>query len=429
MLNAFRLWSLAFLLVAGAATSLAAPTNPYDGSLVTPVPQAGDQAYSKGLERLVAGDLEGAETAFNAALSERRGHANAMLGLAEIAFRRGNLEAAGERIRAAATLEAGSSHVHASLARYLMLQKQYAEAERELLNAIAADPRLFRARIDLADLYATALDRPEDAITAYEAAIGIDPEHAGAHYGLGMLFARQGRNERATSALAKAMQLDPDNPLPMMALARVHAGGGDLDTALEMSDRALAKQPGLVEAGLLRADILQIRGDNKAALDQLVKLARANPMHAAAQLKLGMLHQTEGRFKDAQRVYLRVVEIDPNLALAYNNLAWMAAENKTDLVRAEKWAKKAVELAPQVAAFHDTVGWVYRAMGKLDAAEQVLAEAAKMDPESAEIHAHLGQVYLEQNKIDDAESAFRSALALDQDYSPARLGLQRLRRE
>ncbi len=145
-------------------------------------------------------------------------------------------------------------------------------------------------------------------------------------------------------------------------------------------------QPGLVQSGLLRADILQAKGDKAAALDQIISLARANPKRGGIQLKLGMLYQDEGRREEAEQAYRRAIQVAPKLALAYNNLAWMAVVSKNNLSQAEQWAKQALELAPQVPSYHDTLAWIYRAMGRLLEAEKVLSKAVRMKPQSAEIY-------------------------------------------
>jgi len=54
--------------------------------------------------------------------------------------------------------------------------------------------------------------------------------------------------------------------------------------------------------------------------------------------------------------YKKVIQIDPKQAIAYNNLAALNLDRKQDLGHAESWAKKAVELSPEVADFHDTLG-------------------------------------------------------------------------
>jgi tetratricopeptide (TPR) repeat protein len=421
MLKAFRHLPLALLLLLSgtvlcSATPLQFASAP-ESSSSSASPE--ERLYQKGIQNLASGDLKGAEKAFRDALAQRADFANAMLGLAEIEFRRDDLEAGGKLIQQALKAEPDNPHAHVSHARYLSQRKQYPETEAALLKAIELDPRLFRARMDLADFYATVVKKPAEAVPAYEAAITVNPDHAGAHYALGVLLAKLDKSARAESMLIRAMQLEPKNPLPPLALARLYGGLGDYAKALDFVDRALVLQPKYVQARLLRADILLAGGDEAAALEQLTELAWENPKRGMFQLRIGMLHQGAGRSDEARQAYLRAIRIDSSLALAYNNLAWMAAEKGTDLSKAEKWAKEAVKLAPQVAPFHDTLGWVYRAQGRLPMAETTLSAAAEMKPPSAEIYYHLGKVCLEQGKKQKAKRSFEQALAINDKFPEA----------
>jgi tetratricopeptide (TPR) repeat protein len=328
---------------------------------------SGSTAYARGVERLVAGDLAGAETAFRRALDQRPGDAGALLGLAEIEFRRNRLEAAGVLIRDAVGADPENAHVQTSLGRYLLGTGAFAEAEAALLRAVDLAPDLFRARIDLADLYATILGQPQAAMLHYEAAIRLQPGHAGAHYALGLLAAAHGDADRAKAMLTRAMHLSPMNAMPRIALAEMH-------------------------------------------------------------LRKGMALQMDGRSDSARAAYLDAVALDPQQAMAYNNLAWMAAENGTDLEHALEWAQRAVELAPHEVAYRDTLGWVHRAAGRLEEAERVLQTAAAMPQAPPVVHYHLGRVYLDLQRTESAADAFSNALALDAEFVPAQRALAALAR-
>jgi tetratricopeptide (TPR) repeat protein len=97
----------------------------------------------------------------------------------------------------------------------------------------------------------------------------------------------------------------------------------------------------------------------------------------------------------------------------------MAAERKAALDEALEWSKKAVELAPAVVLFQDTLGWVYRSRGDLSEAAAVLEQAAAGKPPIADIQYHLGIVYSEQKKNKEAIAAFRKALQINGNFSAA----------
>jgi Flp pilus assembly protein TadD len=103
----------------------------------------------------------------------------------------------------------------------------------------------------------------------------------------------------------------------------------------------------------------------------------------------------------------------PNDARAYNNLAWMYAEEKKNLDEALTLARRATELAPNSASVLDTLGWVHYARGSYAEAESVLRKAADLAGGEASIHYHLGLASHQLGKRDEAVFALRRALQLD----------------
>lgn len=385
-----------------------------------------EAAYDRGLRSLVAGDLLGAEQAFKESLKSQPNLAKAKLGLAEVAFKKNQNEQAAKLIREAVEAEPGNAHAQASLGHLLALQKKYPEAEVALKKAADLDPKMIRPRMDLADLYATVLRRPRDALILYQDVVAIDPDHAGAHYAWGMTEMRLGALAKARKPLENARRLQPSNPLPLLALARLSILQKDPDTAMTLLERALNIQPTLAEALELRGDVQQMRGNPDKALADYAAAIKLQPNRMPALMKQGSLLLQLGRKDEAGKVYQAAVRFDPREALAYNNLAWMAAESGKNLDQAEQWARKAVELGPDVAEFQDTLGWTYRARGKLKEAERALQRATGLQGASASAFYHLGVVEQALGKTHEATAAFRKALELDKNHEAAAQALRKL---
>ena len=152
-------------------------------------------------------------------------------------------------------------------------------------GAQALGPRSAAIRVDLGDLYRQHLSRPQDAIApeGLPEAIAIEPANAGAHYALGVSLAQLGKIDDARTALKEAARLAPKNPLVPIALG------------------ALSCRAGYRRAGE------------------------------------GAAH------RGAQAAYTEALRLDPEQALALNNLAWMAAEDRTNLDEALAFAEKATQ--------------------------------------------------------------------------------------
>jgi tetratricopeptide (TPR) repeat protein len=195
---------------------------------------------------------------------------------------------------------------------------------------------------------------------------------------------------------------------------------------LPVLDRALTIQPTLADALELRGDIQQARRSPDKALADYSAAVLAQPDLVTAWLKQGIIQQQLGQYEEAKKSYLAAIKLDLKLSAAYNNLAWMETENRKNLEQAEVWAKKAVQLSPEIADYHDTLGWVYRARGNLKDAELSLQRATRLQHVPASVFYHLGVVLQEMGKPQEAAVAFEKTLTLDKNYPAAQQALQRL---
>jgi cytochrome c-type biogenesis protein CcmH/NrfG len=74
------------------------------------------------------------------------------------------------------------------------------------------NPQDVTAWIDLGHQYFDA-NLPEEAIAAYETALGIAPENANVWTDLGVMYRRSGRPDKAVDAFDRAMRIDPSHEI------------------------------------------------------------------------------------------------------------------------------------------------------------------------------------------------------------------------
>ncbi len=93
------------------------------------------------------------------------------------------------------------------------------------------------------------------------------------------------------------------------------------------------------------------RGETEGAIEEYKKAAGDLP---AAYLYLGNIYYGKGEYSEAEKYYRRVIKKNPDLADAYNNLAWMFYRSGTNLKEAEALSQKALELDPSNDSYKDT---------------------------------------------------------------------------
>ena len=150
-------------------------------------------------------------------------------------------------------------------------------------------------------------------------------------------------------------------------------------------------------AGFAAAGDLYLRlgetNRRKGDLDSAIRyLARANellPGNAVVIGTLALALDGSGNHADAQRAYRATLEIDPNNAIAMNNLAFLLAEGGSDLDEALKLVTRAMEMAPDSPQMIDTAGWVRLKRGENDSAIALFADAVAKEPADETFRDHL----------------------------------------
>jgi len=92
----------------------------------------------------------------------------------------------------------------------------------------------------------------------------------------------------------------------------------------------------------------------------------------------GFQHFADDRLDEAIALYLQAVEVDPDLAIAWNGLS-MAYREKGELDRAIETGKKLIELEPDEALNHTNLSILYQNKGLIQEAEDEKAIAIQLE--------------------------------------------------
>jgi tetratricopeptide (TPR) repeat protein len=145
-------------------------------------------------------------------------------------------------------------------------QLQAAADEHEA--ALATDPKLVQAHVNLIRLYAD-LGQPGKAEEHYRAALAKDPNLAELHHNYGVLLTRQARSAEAIGAFRKAVERNPGHADAQNNLAYLLMTSGRLDEAAVHYRMALESRPQYRAARFNLARILVQQGRVREAVEHL----------------------------------------------------------------------------------------------------------------------------------------------------------------
>ncbi len=201
-----------------------------------------------------------------------------------------------------------------------------------------------------------ALDRWEDVATLYERLLKLasEPQHQlELTLALGRVLMEQvGSPERATKAYEKALDIDPEHAGALEALARLRETAGDADAALSAIE-ALAEKASSPEAKaeqyLRAAKLLETRGDRDGAIERYKQALDANPSDSSVSAALRAAYLGRGEVNAAVQLLERELERtegDRAKAKLAGEMAMLARERLKDDKRAEESAKRALSFDP-----------------------------------------------------------------------------------
>ena len=131
--------------------------------------------------------------------------------------------------------------------------------------------------------------------------------------------------------------------------------------------------------------------------------------------------RTGDSIQKAEQYFQQAIDSDPNYAAAYSGLAdcnsglaWHGLKSPSDaLTKAYSAARKAVELDPQSAEAHASLGLVLSHSWNWTQAEAEFKRALELDPQDANAHHWYGDYLSIRGRHDEALSEARRALELD----------------
>lgn len=290
-------------------------------------------------------------------------------------------------------------------ARLALDAKQWLPAQ-EAIQKLSTMPDQRLTAVFLEGQMLNANGKQEEAIAKYAEVINADPASGLAEHALPELVAAYKKLGRADAASHYLETLKSDSPLLATALAESYMSANKLGEAAATLDKILLSNPQFQPPYLDRAKLYLAENKQDAALDTLEKGARAAPSDFRAPLLQAELLGNMGKHREAMAVYTDILERNPNLDAAANNLAEIIADydynDSASLDRARRAAERFASASNPLLL--DTLAWVYYRQGNYQQALTTIERAvAKGGPFPPQIHYHYGAILAKSGRPDLAK--------------------------
>jgi tetratricopeptide (TPR) repeat protein len=139
------------------------------------------------------------------------------------------------------------------------------------------------------------------ATEALQAADRLEPDRPLTLAAIGLALNNRKQFTDAKPVLARSLELDPEKPETMSALAEAEASLGDLKGAEQHARRALESAPSDATAHLVIGMVRLQESRYEEARDALVKAAAADPQSPKADYQLSLVYARLGDTANAER--------------------------------------------------------------------------------------------------------------------------------
>jgi tetratricopeptide (TPR) repeat protein len=265
------------------------------------------------------------------------------------------------------------------------------------------------------DIYNTANNALQNsnyevAITLYQRVVELEPKHKYAWNNLGRAYLALRRFDEAIAAIRKQIEVNPFDEYAHNNLGRAYWRQQKYEEAEAAFRKQIEINPLDRWAHANLAHMLRERRRYAEAIPEFEKAIGITPQDATLHVGLGQSLLQTDKSEEAMAAFDKAVELMPAPPV-WNNIAYELSLKKAHLDRALQYAESAVAataaalrnvslerismremgLVTSIAAYWDTLGWVYFQRGDLERAEKYV-RAAWMLAQHGEVGDHLGQI-------------------------------------
>ncbi len=274
----------------------------------------------------------------------------------------------------------------------------------------------------------SALGKHKASLAASESALALKPDFPEAHNNAGNSLRALGRVAEAAEAFAQATALKPDLVSGLNNLGIVLQELGRLDEAAVQFARVLELQPQEADALFNLAALRQFQGQQEQAAELYTQVLALNPRHAKANNNLGLLAESLGEFEDAVMCFCRAVEAEPegadfltNLGRALHHLGEFDTEEvsqslgRVGIESAEAAYRRAIEVKPDLAVSYTNLATLLNTTSGRVAVTKMLREFAPPTTVNAVALGALAHTLSDGDgaELNEAAALVEKALALD----------------
>ena len=178
-----------------------------------------------------------------------------------------------------------------------------------------------------------------------------------------------------------------------------------------------------------KAVTLYQNGKLSKAIITINELIDKNPNIAFLFNLKGLICASQNKYEESLSSYKQAIKIDPNFALAYNNIGLLIYnKNEKNYKDAESYYKKSITINNQIVEPYNNLGTLYNSMNKHDEAIKFYNKAISLNQSAFFSHFNLGSTLITIGEFDKAKFHLKRSIELNPQFAESHRLLSRIKK-
>lgn len=275
-------------------------------------------------------------------------------------------------------------------------------------------PRVAMHEMRMAEAYLAAQDN-ESALRSLRRATELQPELLAPWRSLAALALRDKRPQDALAIARDLQKRHAKDPSGFALEGEIEASRQAWEPAIAALRAAVQRAPQSSDLSARLHAALSAAGKTAEAERLAADWQKTNPADASFVYFLGDTALARNDLPRAEAHYRAVLALQPDNALALNNLAWLTV--KQGRPGGLALAEKANQLLPDRAPLLDTLATALEADNQLPKAIETQKRAISLDPKDAHMTLRLAKLYIKSGEKDRARAELQTLSRLGEKFA------------
>ena len=227
------------------------------------------------------------------------------------------------------------------------------------------------------------IDQTDRALADFEAAIGLDPCLAEAHFGKALILVEQREFQKALAEYDAGFRIDPDQPTGYIDRANCWMLMNEIENALADLSEAIQRGSRDPEAYQERGHVWTLKEEYEKALKDLNEAILIEPRDPRAFYYRALVWQRKHEVDRALEDLSESIRQDPQAVPSLFERGQLYVLHRPDLDRAISDFSQIIKLEPTDAASHQWRGEAWQRKRAFRQALEDYDEAVRLDPDNA----------------------------------------------